>query len=81
MFITAIIAQAIAVLLLITISFFGILQYKENSQDDDADTTFNYLKIILAGLSLVIILSLCIMAYSHYNIERKDAGIIQTESH
>jgi hypothetical protein len=60
-------------------ALFGILQYRKNTEDEDAETTFSQLKIILFILSLFVIISLGIMAYSHYT-ERDDARTIQIEN-
>lgn len=78
MFITSLILSLIGVISLSTMALFGVLQYRKNTEDEDAETTFKHLKIILAILSLFVILSQGIMAYSHYT-ERNDAGTIQIE--
>ena len=78
MFIIALILSLVGVVSISTMALFGILQYRKNTEDEDAETTFRDLKIVLSILSLFVIISLGIMAYSHYT-ERDDARTIQIE--
>ena len=74
MFTISLIALAVATLALATMAYFGIQQYNDNTDDTDVEITVRDLKRILIGLSVVIIASLGIMAYSHYT-EKPDVSV------
>jgi TRAP-type C4-dicarboxylate transport system permease small subunit len=80
MFIISIISLTIAVIALGVMTYFGIEQYRDNTEDEDADKTALDLKRILAGLFIVIIASLGIMAFSHYTEKPANAQSVQIET-
>lgn len=79
MFTISLIITSITVMLLAAMAYFGVLQYKETTDDDDADKTVSDLKKLLLALVVVIIASLGIMGYSHYT-EKPNAQSIQIEA-
>ncbi len=78
MFTIGIIALIISVIGLASIAFFGILQYKDSSWDDDSDKTVKDLFKIMLGLCIGIILSVGIMGYSYYT-EKPNVEFVQIE--
>jgi hypothetical protein len=79
MFLLCLLSVAVSVMVLSVISFFGIYNYSETTNDVDVDTTVRDLKRILMVLLVVIITSLGIMGYIHYS-EKPNVQPIQIEA-
>jgi CHASE3 domain sensor protein len=80
MFIISMICLALAIGALGAMAYFGIEQYHNNTEDEDADKTVSDLRKILLGLVIVIIASLGIMAFSHYTEKPANAQSVQVET-
>ena len=74
--ITLILATAV----LGVMTYFGIEQYRDNTLDEDVEKTTADLQKMLFGLVFVIIVSLGIMAFSHYTEKPDNVQSIQVEA-
>lgn len=80
MFTISMIVLVLAAAALGVMTYFGIEQYRDNTLDEDAEKTAGDLKKLLFGLLFVIIVSLGIMAFSHYTEKPNNVQSIQVEA-
>lgn len=80
LFIVSMISLLISLVGLGVMAYFGIEQYGNNTEDDDAEKTVSDLRKILLGLVIVIIVSLGIMAFSHYTEKPVNVQPVQVEA-